>query len=106
MDKRGIIPSGTLVPIVTARSVSVIPNLREFHRGKFGHCRGWGVGGLALQDSEWNIIMAQKGWGPLCLRGPPLEYGGGGAGVFFEINIFVGKMGEINNWPQGFQSLL
>ena len=35
------------------------------------------------------------------IRGPPFEYwGGGGAGVFFEINIFVGKMGEINKWPQ------
>ena len=32
---------------------------------------------------------------------PPLEYWGGAAGVFVEINIFVGKMGEINNWPQG-----
>ena len=29
--------------------------------------------------------------------GAPLEYwGGGGAWRFFEINIFVGKMGEIN----------
>ena len=30
--------------------------------------------------------------------GGPLEHGGGGAGVFLEINIFVGKMGivEIN----------
>ena len=36
------------------------------------------------------------------LKGPPLEYGGGGgAGVFWEINIFVGKMGEIYKWPQG-----
>ena len=26
-----------------------------------------------------------------------LEYGGG---VFLEINIFVGKMGKINKWPQ------
>ena len=23
-----------------------------------------------------------------------------GAGVFLEINIFMGKMGEINKWPQ------
>ena len=27
--------------------------------------------------------------------------GGGGAWSFFEVNIFVGKMGEINKWPQG-----
>ena len=33
------------------------------------------------------------------LRGPPLEYGGGGWS-FLEINIFGGKMGEINKWPQ------
>ena len=25
----------------------------------------------------------------------------GGAGFFFMINIFAGKMGEINKWPQG-----
>ena len=35
------------------------------------------------------------------VRGTPLEYWeGGGAGVFLEINIFVGNMGEINKWPQ------
>ena len=27
--------------------------------------------------------------------------GGGGGWSFLEINIFVGKMGEINKWPQG-----
>ena len=32
------------------------------------------------------------------LRGPPLEYGGGWS--FLEINIFGGKMGEINKWTQ------
>ena len=26
--------------------------------------------------------------------------GGGGGWSFLEINIFVGKMGEINKWPQ------
>ena len=36
----------------------------------------------------------------LLLRGPPLEYWGRGPGVFLEINICVGKMGEINKWPQ------
>ena len=35
------------------------------------------------------------------LRGPPLEYGGGGPRVLLEINIFGGKMGEQNKWPQG-----
>ena len=37
------------------------------------------------------------------LRGPPLEYWGGGRLRFFvlEINILVGKKGEINKWPQG-----
>ena len=34
------------------------------------------------------------------LWGPPLEYSRGG-GEFLEINIFVGKMGEINKSPQG-----
>ena len=34
------------------------------------------------------------------IMGPPLEYCGGGRS-FLEINIFVGKMGEINKWPQG-----
>ena len=34
------------------------------------------------------------------LRGPPLEYRGGGAWSFLEINIFGGKMGEIYKWPQ------
>ena len=29
------------------------------------------------------------------IRGPPLEYWGGG------INIFLGEMGEITKWPQG-----
>ena len=45
-----------------------------------------------------------KVWGALCpiaITGPPLEYGGGGAGVFLEINIVVGKIGEINKWPPG-----
>ena len=37
----------------------------------------------------------QKG-NTVLFRGPPLEYWGG-AGVFLEIYIFVGKMGEINN---------
>ena len=34
---------------------------------------------------------------------PPLEYWGGGLFFLFifEINIFVGKIGEINKWPQG-----
>ena len=37
------------------------------------------------------------------IRQPPLEYweGRGGAGVFLEINIFMGKMGEINKWHGG-----
>ena len=35
------------------------------------------------------------------VRGPPLEYWPGGGGSFVEINIFVGKMGETNKWPQG-----
>ena len=37
------------------------------------------------------------------LRGPPLEYWGRGPGFLLEINIFVGKLGEINKlnaWPQ------
>ena len=43
-------------------------------------------------------------WGILHLnlkvgRGPPLEYCG--AWSFLEINIFVGKMGDINKLPQG-----
>ena len=33
------------------------------------------------------------------LRGPPLEYWGGG--LVFEINIFVVKMGEKNKWHGG-----
>ena len=36
------------------------------------------------------IILVYRG-----VKGPPLEYLGGGAGVFLEINIFVGKMGDI-----------
>ena len=38
------------------------------------------------------------------VRGLPLEYRGG-AEVFFIINIFVGKMGEINKWPQGMEEV-
>ena len=33
----------------------------------------------------------------LVVREPPLEY----CGVEFFRNIFVGKMGELNKWPQG-----
>ena len=32
-------------------------------------------------------------------KGPPLEYWGG-SWSFLEINIFVGKMGEINKWSE------
>ena len=35
-------------------------------------------------------------------KGSPLiRILGGGLEFFLKINIFVGKMGEVNNWPQG-----
>ena len=43
------------------------------------------------------------------LRGATIRIlggGGGVAGVFWEINIFVGKMGEINKWPQGMVEII
>ena len=38
------------------------------------------------------------GFSPRIIRGPPLEYSG--AWSFLEIKSFIGKMGEINKWPQ------
>ena len=53
--------------------------------------------------------MGPIDWSPSKLAHSSLRYkgatiarilGGVGVGVLLEINIFVGKMGEITNWPQ------
>ena len=58
--------------------------------------RGGGEGGLKV----WlNTLLGRH----LTCYGPTIRIlgeGGGGAGDFWEINIFVGKMCEINKWPQ------
>ena len=47
--------------------------------------------GEAKRLSKWSCMV----------RGPPLEYYNWEPWILLEINIFVGKMGEINKWPQG-----
>ena len=49
-----------------------------------------GTRGVISQVEIYRLLVV------ICFREPPL-----GVWSFLEINIFVGKMGEINKWPQG-----
>ena len=69
--------------------------------------------GIQLHYSQTSLLHASLNHRPIhrckpllplrisnnSLRRPPLEYWRG-AWSFLEINISVGKMGEINKWPQ------
>ena len=50
---------------------------------------------IMSMSAAYNTTLNTKGASRRILRG------GGGCWSFFEINILVGKMGEINTWLQG-----